>query len=251
MSTIQLANMNGEPEIFYSIQGEGMNIGVPCIFIRLSLCNLYCKWCDTAYTWNWTKTTFVHDLDTVDSAYKFDKKQAIISKTNDQIIELLKQYNCKHVVITGGEPLVQHKVLTNLLKTLKEKGYYIEVETNGTIIPNRICASYFDQFNVSIKLSNSQVDTDDRIIPSAITYFIKDTRSNFKFVIDSKEDLQEVIELIKTYSIPKHSVFLMPQAIQKETLHQKRGWLIEQCKILGVRYTDRLHVEVYGDKRGV
>lgn len=251
MNTIKLAKMDGSPEIFYSIQGEGKNMGVPCIFVRLSLCNLYCRWCDTAYTWNWTSTDYLHDQDTQNQAYKFEKKEAIISQTIDQILGLLGKYDCKHIVITGGEPLVQHKALTPFLETLKEKGYFIEVETNGTLIPNNRCAALVDQFNVSIKLANSAVDLHDRIVPESISFFANDSRSNFKFVIDHESDIQETKQLAERFSISKQVIYLMPQAMQRDRLHKKRKWLIDQCKKWGVRYSDRLHVEVYGDQRGV
>lgn len=108
-------------EIFKSIQGEGSNFGKQVIFIRLGNCNLKCPWCDT----NWKK-------------YK--------ELTIQEIMKEISKYNCKNVIITGGEPTISD--LTPLLKELKDKGYWIAIETNGT---NNISYEYIDYIATSPK----------------------------------------------------------------------------------------------------
>ncbi len=248
---LSLAKLNDKPEIFYTIQGEGKNLGLPSVFVRLSLCNLYCIWCDTDYTWNWENTNFAHHNDEKEGYQKFRKSDYIIRLTTSEILNEVLQYNCKNIVLTGGEPLVQHKPLTELAKLLKNEGKHIEIETNGTIIPNRELDSFLDQYNVSIKLSNSKVETAERIVPTAISFFAQTEKSNFKFVIDSQGDLNEVLSIVQSYNIPHEYVYLMPQGTSPEALNMKQQWIIEICKQQGFNYTDRLHIHVYGSKRGV
>jgi organic radical activating enzyme len=250
---IKLAKLNDKPEIFYSIQGEGKNIGKPSVFIRLSLCNLYCIWCDTDYTWNWVGTSFKHVNDTFKNYKKFNKKDLIVSLPNNDILSILSQFHCNNIVITGGEPFVQQKDLISLLTTMKNhnKNYHIEFETNGTLLPSLEIDSLINQYNVSLKLSNSKVNFNDRINPKSIDFFANSQKSNFKFVIDSQEDLNEVLELLSKYNIKNTDVFLMPQGATVLGLKQKQNWLVELCKKYNFNYTDRLHIHIWGDKRGI
>lgn len=250
---IKLAKLNNAPEIFYSIQGEGKSLGKPSIFIRLSLCNLYCVWCDTDYTWNWEGTDFIHSKDKNSSYKKFIKEDCLIQIPNSAIIEELKKYNCNNVVVTGGEPMVQLKELTLLLKELKESknSYYIEIETNGTLKPTGSIDALIDQYNVSVKLSNSKVKIEERYVEDAVLFFAGSDKSNFKFVIDSPDDLNETVELQTKYKIDSAKIYLMPQGTNPSQLNEKQQWLVEQCKKYGFNYTDRLHIRIYGNKRGV
>lgn len=248
---IKVAKYKGDPEIFLSFQGEGKNLGRPSIFIRLSLCNLYCIWCDTDYTWNWKGTDYKHIKDNDPNYEKFEKDDCIIKVSADDIMSIVRTLDCKNIVITGGEPLVQHKQLIELFKSLKSEGYHIEIETNGTIIPNDNLDVLSDQYNVSIKLSNAHVKKEDRIIPDAINYFANSEKSNFKFVVDNMVDLQEIEALIVEYSLDKELVYLMPQGTTSEMILEKSKWLEEVCKNKGYHFTTRKHVELYGDKRGV
>jgi 7-carboxy-7-deazaguanine synthase len=250
---LKLARLNGDAEIFYTIQGEGKNLGRPSVFVRLSLCNLYCFWCDTDFTWNWLDTKFKHQKDTLPGYSKFSKEDYIIQLPNDEVIKRIQLFHCYNLVLTGGEPMVQQKELVPFLAELKSanNSYQIEVETNGTLIPAEAVEKYFGQYNVSIKLSNSQVAEKERLKPDAIRFFAGSPKSNFKFVIDTITDLDEVLEVIGTYNIDKRKVYLMPQGINAETLRKKQQWLVEKCKEFGFNYTDRIHIHIYGDKRGV
>lgn len=128
---LKLAQLHGEPEIFHSIQGEGASQGTPCVFLRLAGCNLACSWCDTAYSWNGTSP-----------AVKLSPEEAAAA---------VLHYPCRRLVITGGEPLVQQKALPGLLRLLPE--HFVEMETNGAILPDEELLHHIGQFNVSPKPS--------------------------------------------------------------------------------------------------
>lgn len=249
---MKLAKLNDGPEIFYSIQGEGPGIGKPAIFIRLSLCNLHCTWCDTDYTWNWKGTPFRHANDKNRPNYeKYDKQEWIIDVSVEGILSCLMAYPCKRVVLTGGEPLVQRNELTQLAKTLKEKDYCLELETNGTLAPGEALDRVTDCYNVSPKLSNAGNTRKISIKKDVLSFFAKSNKSNFKFVVDHKNDLNEILSLLKDYAISPDNVYLMPQGTTPRELQEKQPWLVEVCKAYGFNFTDRLHITLYGDKRGV
>lgn len=250
---MKIAKFNSKPEIFHSIQGEGKSIGTPSVFIRLSLCNLYCIWCDTDYTWNWKGTKFKHNKDNILGYDKFDKKNSIVNIKTNALINKITEIGCKNIVITGGEPMVQHKELLTFLSLLKEKhpSYRVEIETNGTITPNEHLDNLIDQYNVSIKLSNSNVKKTDRIITKAISFFANSPKSNFKFVVDQESDFQEILKIKSEFNLPHDSIYLMPQGTNADALNEKKLWLVEICKEYEFNYTDRLHIHIYRDKRGV
>ncbi|MGD1959968.1 MAG: 7-carboxy-7-deazaguanine synthase QueE [Fulvivirga sp.] len=248
---MKLARLAGKPEIFYTIQGEGKSLGKPSIFVRTTLCNLHCIWCDTDYTWNWKGTRFRHVNDQKPGYEKFDKAEWIEEVATKAIVEQIASFPCKNVVLTGGEPLLQQEELTELCQELKSRDYWIEIETNSTLSPNKSLRELIDQYNVSPKLKNSDNPERIRIKPKVLTAFSGDPKSIFKFVIDSEEDLSEVFELQKNFNIPAEKIYLMPQGTNAETLNQKCLWLVEICKTYGFNFTDRLHVQLWGDKKGV
>ncbi|TRX52681.1 7-carboxy-7-deazaguanine synthase QueE [Fulvivirga sp. M361] len=250
---MKLACLNDRPEIFHTIQGEGKSLGKPSVFVRLSLCNLHCVWCDTDYTWNWKGTTFKHNYDEIPDYAKYDKKAWIIELNVEEINNIIQSFNCKNVVITGGEPLLQQNELATLCRTLKssKEGFEIEIETNGTIIPNISLDPWVDQYNVSPKLKNSGNSDHLRIKPKVLDFFGNNSKAYFKYVIESTTDLEEVLSMVKGHTIRTEQVFLMPQGVSAEELKKKRIWLVEACKKYGFNYTDRLHIHIWGNKRGV
>lgn len=250
---IKLAKLNNKPEIFHSVQGEGKNMGKPSIFIRLSLCNLYCQWCDTDYTWNWEGTPFKHNYDQLAGYKKYHKEDLIEMLSNEQILAIVGEMNCNNIVITGGEPLAQQKDLRSLMAALKKQNpnTHIEFETNGTLKPLAEIDELTDQYNVSIKLSNSNVSFEDRIKPEAISFFAHSPKANFKFVVDTEQDLLEIQDLINQYNIDQRVVYLMPQGTTVASLKQKQQWIVEICKKYNFNYTDRLHIHIWGNKRGI
>lgn len=211
-------------EIFYSIQGEGTNLGTPAVFLRLSGCHLRCSWCDSKFTW--------------------DRNSGKQMRT-EQILKEIKKHPCNHLVVTGGEPLLQQNELIGLFKKLKTNSppFFIEIETSGTLETH--LNKYIDQYNISPKLSNSN-NKNAKIKPETFPM----NKSFFKFVIDSPKDLNEVKVMIKKFDLPKEKIILMPQGITKKAMKEKTKWLAEICKKNGFKLSPRLHIEIWGNKKG-
>ncbi len=200
-------------EIFYSIQGEGLSIGKPAIFLRLSGCHLRCTWCDSKFAWD------------LKSGKEINTKE---------IIKEIKKYPAKHLVITGGEPLIQQSALKELFTQIK--GYYIEMETSGSIKSE--LHKYIDQYNCSPKMKNSGNKT------FKLEKFPKE-KTNYKFVVSDEKDIRE----IKSLKIPKKQIILMPEGTKKRELTERSKWLVEICKKENFRFSPRLHINIWGNKR--
>jgi 7-carboxy-7-deazaguanine synthase len=250
---MKLAKLNGNSEIFHSIQGEGKNLGRPSVFVRTSLCNLHCVWCDTDYTWNWVGTPFSHEKDAEVGYQKFQKKDWISEISTDEIVRNVLIFNCLNVVLTGGEPMMQQPALVELMEKLRAANpkFNFEIETNGTLVASENLDFLVNQYNVSPKLSNSGNPERLRDKTRAMFFFSKNEKTNFKFVIAAPNDLDEVFLLIKKYKIAPEKIFLMPEGTSREKLATRRAWLVEICKTHQFNYTDRLHIEIYGSKKGV
>lgn len=245
---LNFASSNGEPEIFETIQGEGRHIGEPATFMRLSGCNLQCVWCDTPYTWNWTGTDFEHNGD-----QKYVKEEQRISLTVGEAVNRISGQTNERIVITGGEPLMQQNQITNLIVQLRSEypEYRFELETNGTIKPNPALIDLVDQFNVSVKLQNSGMPEKKRLKSPALETYAQLPKADFKFVIDTPEDLEQVLALAEQYDIPATRIYLMPQGINQEQQTEKEQWVAELCKQYKFNFTPRLHIALWGDERGV
>jgi 7-carboxy-7-deazaguanine synthase len=224
-------------ELFYSIQGEGKLAGVPSTFIRASGCNLRCAWCDTPYaSWN--------------------PEGADVPVP--QIIERVRQHPAKHVVLTGGEPLIMPDAAP-LCSALRELGYHITVETAATVFQDLT----IDLASLSPKLSNSTPDPSQhpalaqsherqRLRPDVIQRFI-DTAPDFqlKFVVAGPSDLAEISSLLATIkNWQPADVLLMPEGTDTQTLASRSAWIAEACRQTGYRYCPRLHIQLYGNRRG-
>jgi 7-carboxy-7-deazaguanine synthase len=233
---LKLSRMpSGEPEIFASIQGEGASAGLPSIFVRLSLCNLRCTWCDTAYTWDWER---------------YDPKVEIVSLNAEEIVTRIVALETRNVVITGGEPLLQQGELVPLVTALKSRGYRLEVETNGTTVPEPVLASCIDQWNVSPKLANSGNSEEKRAVPPTLAWFASQPNAYFKLVVAEISDLAEVDALVGRYGVPSSRVLLMAEGRSPAIQLERSRWLVAGCQERGYRYTPRLHVLLWGDERG-
>ena len=253
LPTLKLAKWNGNPEIFHTLQGEGVSTGMPAIFIRASLCNLHCTWCDTDYTWNWQGTPWPHENDQQAGYQKFKKSDYLIECSIQEIAEKVQTFPCKNLILTGGEPLLQQDAWEALIHTLRtiDPDYRIEVESNGTQVPTPAIADAVDQFNISPKLSNSGNAPSLRESKNAMEWFAQSSKSWFKFVIQSPDDLAEMQALEQRYRIPRQRILLMPEGRDEATLHNRRLWLADLCRDHGYRFSDRLHVQLWGAKRGV
>lgn len=236
MDTLLLSRMpSGEPEIFSSVQGEGVSAGMPSTFVRLAVCNLRCSWCDTAYTWDWTR---------------YRREEQVTQRTPAEVAAAVMARAPRNVVITGGEPLIQRRTLAPLARELRDRGFRIEVETNGTIPPGEL-EPFVDQWNVSPKLSHSGNEGLRRLNPESLSAFARLDNAYFKFVVQREADLDEVAALRDTYAIPSTRIVLMPEGRTAAELGERSPWLAEQCTALGYRFSSRLHILIWGDKRGV
>ena len=199
------------------------------------------------------KTNYKHIKDSDPQYKKYKKEHYIINLKPEEVLDRIDNFGCSNVIITGGEPMVQHKHLLRLLQLMKlsKNKYSVEMETNGTLVPNKELDVLIDQYNVSIKLSNSHVEEKHRLIPNSIRFFSSSSKANFKFVVDNESDLNEILSLQRTFEIPSSKILLMPQGVTSESLRNKQKWLVEICKENNFTYTDRLHIHIYGGKRGV
>ena len=221
-------------EIFESIQGEGNNAGKPAVFLRTAECNLKCVWCDTKYTWDWKN-------------YDYSKEVNEISIK--EVRQSLEQFRVRHFVINGGEPLMQQDDLAELLTFLKPK-FYVEVETNGTILPNNALSVLVDQWNVSPKTKNSGNPLEMCEDNECYTFFSKKKNCYFKYVVESEEDLIEINQLISKYNLEKERVLLMTQAMTKEEILAKEKNVFTISKKNSLGFSPRLHVMKWGSQRG-
>ena len=221
-------------EIFESIQGEGNNAGKPAVFLRTAECNLKCVWCDTKYTWDWKN---------------YDYSKEVNEMSIKEVRQSLEQFRIRHLVITGGEPLMQQDDLAELLTFLKPE-FYVEVETNGTILPNNALSTLVDQWNVSPKTKNSGNPLEMCEINECYTFFSKKKNCYFKYVVESEDDLIEINQFISKYSLKKDRVLLMTQAITKEEILAKENNVFTISKKNSLGFSPRLHVMKWGSQRG-
>lgn len=221
-----------------TIQGEGKNAGKPVAFLRLAICNLHCSFCDTKFTWSFAGSQDSERYNMVDEVHYM--------RISDILAKLLAT-GMKHLVISGGEPLLQHKQLVYLLEILKLAGWFVEVETNGTVYPNDSFVNLIDQINCSPKLSNSGERFECRIKEQALINLVLCGKANFKFVIQTTKDLDEAVNLMTTYHMK--DVRFMPECRTPEELKEKEEWLKPLCERMGVIYCTRLSI-LNGNRRG-
>ncbi len=218
-------------EIFYSVQGEGSLVGVPSVFIRTSGCNLRCSWCDTPYT-----------------SWQPEGEEMGIAEILSQALS----YKARHAVFTGGEPLIapQAKLLT---EALRKNGFHITIETAGTVDADVAC----DLMSISPKLANStpvgsfQAQHERLRINLQVLKSLMRFPYQLKFVVAAPQDMGEVEQLVKQLEAPPANVILMPEGTEAHVLHERSLWLVELAKQFGYRISPRLHVDLYGHRRGV
>jgi len=227
-------------EIFYSVQGEGQLTGVPSVFIRSSGCNLRCRWCDTKYA-SWDPGGD--------------------PMTTREVVEEVNKYPARHVVVTGGEPMVARDI-RDLLRALHAEGKHITIETAGTIMPDGVPC---DLASISPKLSNSTPREGEienrwiakhdamRLSPEVLQAWIDGGYDyQFKFVVSTVSDLGEIRSLLTSIGreIPPHLVLLMPEGTDVATLQSRNEMLLDLCKHYGYRFCTRLHIGLFGNTPG-
>ncbi len=243
MALVLATTAPGEPEIFASVQGEGMSAGRACAFVRLSRCNLACEWCDTAYTWRFEGDNRPH-RDGAD----FDRATNQITLDEADVAARIAALGRLRLVVTGGEPLLQAPALARMLALLP--GGHVEVETNGTVAPPAVLDNLVHQWNVSPKLAHSGNPRELALRPEALSAFAADPRATFKFVIASEDDLAEVREIANAHAIPSSRIWLMPEGRDSSTIRQRGAWLADYCSKHELNFSDRLHIHLFGDTRG-
>jgi len=250
---MKLAKLGEGPEIFHTIQGEGVGVGLPAVFIRSSLCNLHCIWCDTDHTWNFEGTPWPHEKDAVPGYAKHRKVDVIVEMDPVTAAERVMAYPCDRTVITGGEPLLQEREFLEMVRHIRASrpAHAFEVETNGTRIPSPEFHEAVDQFNVSPKLANASMPESLRLQPAALAFFARSPKAWFKFVVATPADLKEVEQVMATGGIQRERVLLMPEGRTAPELDKSAPWLADVCRDHGFRFCDRLHIRIWGDKRGV
>lgn len=244
---LKLSRHGAGPEIFLSLQGEGKHQGRPSVFVRTSRCNLYCEFCDTPYTWNWSDAAFSHR-----SPQTYDRAKETIELSISQVVERASRFGCPTLVLTGGEPLLQASAGAALAQAWRQRGprRRVEIETNGTLIPPEELVRAVDLFTVSPKLSHAQVPKNLRLRQAALEFFARHPRAVFKFVVRDAEDESEVQALAHDHDIPPDRIFLMPEALDVATLDRRRRGVAQLALANGYRYSDRLQLTLYGNERG-
>ena len=224
-------------EIFHSIQGEGLLAGVPSVFVRTSGCNLRCHWCDTPY-----------------ASWKPEGPEMPV----EEIIRKVEGWDCRHMVLTGGEPMVARD-LPVLAAELRKAGKHITIETAATVPPAGVAC---DLASLSPKLSNStpsgeqdpawaKKHEESRLRTEVIADWIKNYEFQLKFVVSSEKDLTEIKSLLSRLpSVPLDRVLLMPEGTEAKGLASRAPWLVEICKREGFRFCPRLQIELFGHQRG-
>ncbi|KHL25287.1 pyrroloquinoline quinone biosynthesis protein PqqE [Croceibacterium mercuriale] len=233
----------GEPEIFASLQGEGPSIGRSVAFVRLSRCNLACRWCDTPYTWHFSGDNRPHR-----DGVTHDRAANQLTLSEEEVARRIAAFGKPRLVVTGGEPLLQGKALARMLAHLPDMA--VEVETNGTIAPHADLDPLIGQYNVSPKLAHSGNTADLALPPERLAQWAAEPRAIFKFVIAEPADLEEVLALAFRYAIPNQRIWLMAEGTDTVTLATRQRWLAELCLQHDMNLSPRLHIALYGDTRG-
>jgi len=234
-----LSNTLRIAEIFCSVQGEGTLMGVPSVFVRISGCNLRCIWCDTKYA-SWNPEGPVLTL--------------------DEIARTVSESGLRHVVLTGGEPMLFDPIVP-LCEKLRASGHHITIETAGTIARTLPC----DLMSISPKLRNSTPDESagpgwserhekTRWNPDAVAKLMQVCDYQLKFVVAPKtldQDVLEIEAMLAELSVGDPSrVLLMPESLDAEALVAGLKAALPICMARGWRLATRMHIELFGHQRG-
>lgn len=227
-------------EIFHSVQGEGLLLGVPSVFVRTSGCNLRCRWCDTPHA-SWNPEGEEMPL--------------------EEIVRRVLTYGSPHVVLTGGEPMVASGI-RELAFLLRMAGFHITIETAATVAPEGIAC---DLASLSPKLADSTPSVEQagawsirheegRRRPGIIRQWLGQYHCQIKFVLSDPAQLPEIEELLNEVGdVPgftRDRVLLMPEGTDASILREKAPVIAELCIEHGFRYAPRLHIDLFGNTRG-
>jgi 7-carboxy-7-deazaguanine synthase len=223
-------------EIYKSVQGEGLLTGTPSVFVRASGCNLRCWFCDTPYA-SW--------------------RPEGIDYAVDEIVAEIEEWDCRHVVLTGGEPMLFAEMIP-LCEILRDQGRHITIETAGTLHLPVIC----DLMSISPKLEPSGPDPAkhshwsrrherQRFQPDVVRELIREYDYQLKFVVDQQSDVAEVSDFLAYFpEIRIDRVLLMPQGMNQDDLSHRAAWLEPLCAERGWIFCPRRQIEWFGPVRG-
>ena len=210
-------------KIFHSIEGEGIEIGRPEVFIRLAGCNLRCTWCDTKYALENGKDMSLND-----------------------VINEIARYPCRSVSITGGEPLLQREELLKLVQRLKKMDYWIQINTNGTIFDEEIF-SLADLVSMDCKCPSSEMKSDLSVLEETSKLFKKKTQ--FKFVISDEEDYEYAVNIVSFLLHGASNIIFQPEWNSKE-FARKLVSLVKRDN-LKAKVILQQQKMIWGEKKGV
>lgn len=235
-------------EVFYSIQGEGKTAGFPAVFVRLGGCNLMCGGMGTQFTGELMNgATF--RCDTLE-VWMNAQAKPIDEVLDDECIEALT--DGANLIVTGGEPTMQQEAVVDLIQYVREfinPEVYVEIETNGTIMPSDALFREIDQWNVSPKLSNSGNSRNQTYQPEVIKGMSR-MNAVFKFVVTTDSEWEE-IKADYMPIIKREQVWLMPSGEDQKLLAESAPNVAEICKRERLKYTSRLHIDIWNKKTGV
>ncbi len=205
-------------EIFYSIQGEGRNAGLPTIFVRATGCNLRCSYCDTKYAYYDGEDMELHE-----------------------IMERIKKWKCKRVCLTGGEPLLQED-MPEFVDMLLNNEYEINIETNGSMdiseMAKRDAVISMDMKCPSSGMHNEMKEGNIQILRK---------RDELKFIIGGREDYEYAKNLIKKHK-PACEVVMQP-VWEKMDARELAGWILEDG--IDARLSIQIHKILWGNRKGI
>ncbi len=235
-------------EVFYSIQGEGKTVGIPSVFVRLGGCNLMCGGMGTQFDGE------LHNdaewrCDTVEVWMKAQSKESKDVLPED-CVEAIK--NAAHIILTGGEPMMQQAALEEFIKYVKFElnvDPFFEVETNGTILPSEYLLKNINLFNCSPKLTNSGNDKSITYKPEVIKELNKQ-EAIFKFVVSSEKDWKEIQDDY-LFLLDKKKVYLMPAGENQDLLNKNKEEVVNLAISNHLNFTTRLHIDIWNKKTGV
>lgn len=223
-----------------TIQGEGLNIGIPAAFLRLQGCTLNCVWCDTVQVWRFGNPYTFPEL------FKIMEESGLINRLRNPSY---------HLILTGGSPLLQQRRLIPFLDAFVEKyGFtpYIEIENECTLMPKPELEKYISLWNNSPKLSNNGMKKEVRHKPRIIKYLSTLPNATFKFVVNDYEDWQEIKDdFLEPGLVKPEQVFIMPMGENQKLLEETREMAINMAVDNSWRFTERQHIVTWDEKTGV
>jgi 7-carboxy-7-deazaguanine synthase len=184
---------------------------------------------------------------------RFDREQSTLELDPVEAAGWVRRFACLRVVLTGGEPLLQTAECASLARALREfdARYVFEVETNGTLVPSVELDALVEQYTVSPKLEHAGIERSLRLRDAPLSYFAASPKSVFKFVVRDRADAAEVQGLARSYDIEPARIYLMPLGTTSSALNARSPEVAAACLDHGYRFSDRLHIHLFGNRPGV